>query len=1826
MPILGSLGAATAKGVGFTAVPAEFPGVPTIGPAVVTGGVSVNVSYTAPAFDGNTSILSYTAFAFDHPSGTATDISGTASGPGSGSVTVLGLTPGASYTFRVLATNGVGNSELSGPSNNVTTFVVPGAPTIGVVTYTTGNAFASVAFTAPANNGGTPIISYTATAFVSGVATAITGTVTQAGSGSITVNGLVAGTTYTFRVFATNLVGNSLQSGASSAISVFTRPDAPAIGSATYTGGVAASVSFTAPSNNGGATISSYTVRAFISNVATAITASGAASPISITGLTKGTTYTFRVTATNIYGTSDASGDSNAITPLTVPAAPVIGTPLATSGASVDVVFTAPTDTGGISTYITSYTAMSTPGNISVTRTTSLPSPGSASSISITGLTKGQSYTFTVFATNPIGNSAASAASISVTPADVPNAPTVTGVAISTVNTGPSGSVQVSYTAPADNGGAAITSYTATSTPSNITGSISQAGSGTIMVTGLIKGTAYTFVVFATNRVGNSANSNTTAVITPVTVPAAPTIGTATATGPDSATVTLTGPTDTGGSVITNFTATSSPLVSITQSVTSPGVITITSGLVKGASYTFTVTATNAIGTGANSASSNSITTWTEPGAPTIGIATEVNATTATIAFTAGSTGGTPILDFIATAFVSGVATAITAIQATSPITVTGLTQGTTYTFRVAARNIVGTGPQSGASNTVQPADVPSKPVVPTVTTSTTYTVDGRVTILFTAPFDGGTTITEYLFVSNPVTTTRTVTQPVGGTFLFTGLTKGVAYTFAYAARNRIGIGEYSNASTSITPLTIPNAPIIGSAARNDATSVNVSYTASTDNGGTAITGYTATSTPGSITSTSLGNPILVTGLTKGTAYTFTVRANNSRGSSAASSASNSATPATIPNAPTIGTATTVNQSSASITFTAPADNGGVPITSYTAISTPGGISQTISQSGSGTITVIGLSPATAYTFVVYATNLYGNGANSAATNQITTDNSYTVSASPTTINETTSRTVTFTVSTIGVANGTTMFWTNTGTTDAADFTDGVNSGSFIISASGSPPVGTGSVSRTTVTDQFTEGTETIVFNAQIPSGTTRASATVTVNDSSQTPLPTYSIVADKTSINETTDRTVTFSITTEFVPNGTTLFWQLYTAGGVNASDFTIGSTTGSVTILGATGTPATGGTATFSLTATTDQLTEGNEPFFIYLGTNSPASSFNVATSQVITIVDTSKTPGVVSITPTTRNINIVKTGLAVTVSNTYVTTMSSGTVGTITNQEIFSQSVFSSKTVTPTTRTFTGLGQTQTATYTLTTTAVDFVNLTYNITFASILDTGDNYPTHAVSLSRIAYTQNITVSPTSGFTNTVFTYTVTGAPGTQFQYQNSVGGPINTATLSGSAGDAGAGSFSESDTFWGTPGTFTLYVRWLATGHGDSWFGASTGYATNTRVAVTVAYPPVTITATPSTAMSGQIGTPFSGTSTTALVDTPASINASGGSGGTYTYSITSGSQPSGITFSSAGVFGGTPTASGSYSATITATNGTTSGTISISWTIIIRSVITSSSMSTNPAGGTAAYTVGSGPIISWTSSSANTRGVSIRVGSSGQGIYASSGSRDLTRDAGFAFNFQVGSYSVFLAPINLATNAIYTGTEVGYNYQLVAAPTATFTVTPNAVWADGVSTFSASWSSTGGVNWELLVYGASSPFSESGTSNPGPYTATVDETFNTAMRVTNAAGTSVTSTILFRTIYALPTLTASYTTTAITGGFRVTITWSTTNCTSTSSGLQGWNNATSGTYNSDGPGAYGPLPANNYGSFSITAFRVISGLTTQQVTKSVTIVVPGSGTFS
>ncbi|NEW06962.1 hypothetical protein GK047_13205 [Paenibacillus sp. SYP-B3998] len=383
-----------------------------------------------------------------------------------------------------------------------------------------------------------------------------------------------------------------------------TAPGAPtAVTAEVAKGESQAKVSFTAPVSNGGSAILGYTVTSSPGG----LTASGTGTPVTVTGLTYGTAYSFTVVAINGVGSSTASTPSNSVTPTapnapaTVPGAPTAVTAEVAKGESqATVKFTTPLSNGGSA--ITGYTVTSSPGGLTAS--------GTGSPITVTGLTYGTAYTFTVVAINGVGSSAASTPSNSVTPT-APNAPaTVPGAPTAVTAEVVHGQSQatVTFAAPASNGGSAITGYTVTSSP----GGITATGTGSpITVTGLTYGTAYTFTVVAINSVGSSAASTPSNSVTPTapnapaTVPGAPTAVTAeVANGESRAKVSFTAPVSNGGSAITGYTVTSSPGGITATGTGSP--ITVT-GLTYGTTYTFTVIAINSVGSSAASAVSNAV-------------------------------------------------------------------------------------------------------------------------------------------------------------------------------------------------------------------------------------------------------------------------------------------------------------------------------------------------------------------------------------------------------------------------------------------------------------------------------------------------------------------------------------------------------------------------------------------------------------------------------------------------------------------------------------------------------------------------------------------------------------------------------------------------------------------------------------------------------------------------------------------------------------------------------------------------------------------------------------------------------------------------------------------------------------------------------------------------------------------------------------------------------------------------------------------------------------------------------------------------------------------
>jgi Fibronectin type III domain len=362
------------------------------------------------------------------------------------------------------------------------------------------------------------------------------------------------------------------------------------------------------------------------------------------------------------------------------------------------------------------------------------------------------------------------------------------------------GTVTVTWTDPPNNG-STITGYTVSPSPqcASCTGTtVSGAGATSATISGLTPGTYYSFSVTATNSNGTGDPSAYSNSVAPPTSPSAPTSVSATLTG-TTVKVGWTNPNN-NGSPITSYTVIPSPTCSTCTIAYSIGSSTSTgtvSGLAAGTSYTFTVTATNGVGTGIPSASSNSVTTPTVPGAPTIGTAT-AGTGQATVKWTTPSNnGGSSITGYVVTPYIGATAqTSQTFVSTATTEVVTGLTNGSAYTFKVAATNAIGTGSASAASNSVTPAGVPGAPTSLTVTTGSG---SGKLSVGFTAPSSNGSPITSYTVTATDQTFSFRGGQTATGSaspITVSGLHSNDLYTFTVTATNAIGTGPSSVASS----------------------------------------------------------------------------------------------------------------------------------------------------------------------------------------------------------------------------------------------------------------------------------------------------------------------------------------------------------------------------------------------------------------------------------------------------------------------------------------------------------------------------------------------------------------------------------------------------------------------------------------------------------------------------------------------------------------------------------------------------------------------------------------------------------------------------------------------------------------------------------------------------------------------------------------------------------------------------------------------------------------------------------------------------------------------
>jgi titin len=833
---------ATSAAVTLLTPPAQVTGL-----VASAGHLQACLSWTAP--DGD--IADYTVQysdgsgwqTFAHPQSTNTFI------------TVTGLTNGVSYQFRVAATNALTTGTYSTLATATPSLSLPEAPT--AVTGASGSGLVSLAWTAPANTSCRLLTNYIIS-YSSDSGSLWTNLTPQpATSATATISGLSNGVAYIFRVAYQSAAGTGPWSEASASITPSGPPNPPVSVSGTAGDGQVA-VSWI-PGSDGGSLVTDYLLQYSANQTAWTQIDDGQSTSTSytVTGLTNGTAYYFRVSARTAVGDSVPT-QSAAITPRGVPGAP--GTPSGTAGSGqVALTWSAAAANGSP---VTGYTVEYTPAGGSPQ---TVATNSATASYTVTGLTNGTSYTFRVQAANVVGAGAFSAASSSIVPVAVPAAPT------SLAGTAGNGGVDLSWVAPSDTGGAAITNYTVEYTPAGGSALTATASASPYTLSGLTNGTAYSIRVAANNSVGRGAYASAI-TRTPVTTPGTPTGVTATG-GSASGRLALswTAPASNGGSAITSYTVEYTPSGGSAQTVSTASAANSydLDGLTNGTLYSVRVRAVNAVGAGSYSVAASG-TPGSVPGTPTAFAGTIGNASVALSWTAPASNGGVAITNYTVEYTPAG-GSAATATASSSPYTLTGLTNGTSYSIRVAANNAIGRGAYTSAISRT-PATTPGTPTSVTATPG-----NGSVSLAWTAPAMNGGTFVRYRVRRDGVE----AATPTSTSATITGLTNGTSYSFDVAAENAVGIGPYSS-PVNATPDTPPAAPTALDGSASSAR-IALTWTAPSPNGGTTLTGYMVEFTPAggsaqTVSTGGTGTSYTLTGLTNGTAYTVRVAGVNAAG------------------------------------------------------------------------------------------------------------------------------------------------------------------------------------------------------------------------------------------------------------------------------------------------------------------------------------------------------------------------------------------------------------------------------------------------------------------------------------------------------------------------------------------------------------------------------------------------------------------------------------------------------------------------------------------------------------------------------------------------------------------------------------------------------------------------------------------------------------------------------------------------------------------------------------------------------------------------------------
>jgi len=912
-------GDSTAVTASSAVVPYSLPGAPTI--LTASGGnASIALTFSAPVTNGS----AITCYYYSINGGTTFVSTGSAAT----TYTITGLTNGTTYTVLLKSANAAGVSTAYATSAAILVASVPGVPT-GISCVAASNQI-TVSFTVPAN-GGSAITGYKYATVTSGAYTYV-----AQPSGPIVITGLTNGAAYQVSLKAVNSIGDSTATGTTAVTLVAGVPSAPVLNTVVPGNGTL-TANYTAPAN-GGTAISNYYYSTDGGTIYTSLASTSTTALI--TGLTNGNSYSVVVKAVNSSGNSLASNAIIAI-PVTVPGAPTINS-VSGGNQSLSVSYSAPASNGGSA--ITGY-------KYSINSGSTYISCGSGNPFVISGLTNGTLYTVLLQAVSAVGVSTA-ATSSPTAPFTVPGTPTLGSIVPG------NRTLQVSYTAPANNGGSAVTSYYYSYDRVNYT-SISASGNP-FTISGLTNGQSYQISMMAVNPAGNSAVSALSVAGIPRNVPNPPDINYASFSNGQMS-VLFSAPTYDGGNAITGYAYTLNSGSYVACSLPSFSIPSLAVDQI----YSIQVYAQNAAGYSAGS-SAFQVVPLNAPLDPVVTGITMGNGS-ASLTFVDGSAQlyCPPTLGYIykVTNVSTGISITQYARETTTPILIQNLTNGTNYSFALQAYNSQGNSPFSGQTITGIPAAAPNPPTITSVVGG-----NGSATINITDGSNNGSAITGYKYsIDGSTYTTVGNTKPI----VITGLSNRTWYPVVVQAVNELGTSANSNVSSIYSALSAPEPPIITSITEGNGT-VSVNITDGSNNGG-AITGYRY-SVDG-LTYTTVGNakPIVITGINNNTCYPVVIQAINAYGTSADSNASIFHTPFKAPSPPTITSA--VGYDASAMIYITDGSTNGSPITGYRY--SINGSTYTTVNSTTKPLVITGINNNTWYPVVVQAVSALGTSADS---------------------------------------------------------------------------------------------------------------------------------------------------------------------------------------------------------------------------------------------------------------------------------------------------------------------------------------------------------------------------------------------------------------------------------------------------------------------------------------------------------------------------------------------------------------------------------------------------------------------------------------------------------------------------------------------------------------------------------------------------------------------------------------------------------------------------------------------------------------------------------